>query len=1368
MNRKRKRLYRTIGFAILFIAIGFIVNDQLRKAGNRISGEYLQELITKESKGLYQLEFEEINLNLLRKTVNIRNIELHSTPENREDSINAKNIYDANVGEVNISLESVLRIYTDKELVVDGIEVIDPLLFMTKINPEKKPLKFGRETGELYDVISQYLELLQINYLKVRSGTVDHSPSNFRLKAIDFDVENFEVSQRTKRKKIFYSEAINLGVNQQSILLPDSIHELSFEGFELSTKDSILNFSNFKINTRKDVNATEIFENENQNIYDINIPTLELQGINYLKAYEDNFLVVEKVNIPKPKIKIQSVLKSKKQNTEQAENSIGASLLALFDLIKIKDFKIEEGGLNLTLKGNNQQRFLSDNISINLFNIELDSTQREIQNIIHYFEHASVEINDYDYLLPDNLHNIKFKKLNFNTIDSTLLVQNLEVKPSRSLDDSTLTQFNLNLPLLKMEGIAHRDIYDNDRINLKNLALSNSKIIITPPYLKKSEQQEAIITPERLFDILGKYFNEIKLKEFSVLNTDLSVGEFLIGKSLNIKSYLLKIDSSFNSWHKVADSTLINGQELNYKFNSGNIRVSTFQSENNLHSLDLTKLEIASQDFKDPLTVDYLSLRGLEIDSLLNRKKIAIDSITLFKPNLNFSYKELNNPSKGKNGWQFSSKPINILLTEGRLNYQLDEFKNVKINNFDIELNYQNKVKLFQVTAKEIILNDDEIKHQITLAELNLPKDQNNLLLSDIQVKPKENNDSLAVNLKIPEIRFTDFNKDLLIQKRMFEADSMMSQISQLNFTGMKDLKKSFKSLNKDKESESKSIFRIKNSLIDLKESFIVLFDDEQERTQIVNLNAKLNISNLNFPENKNQNLSYADDFTLSNRSFNFISSKKDTVSIQNLNFSSFDKSGEIEKITFNDANDNTKLTIGGIKINDANIKSYIQNNQVNIQEIISTQTSLSLKIEKNSEEIPSKIELPFKAISIKNLQSKDINIKIFHEKRKRNYFVRKANLFINTLAFDSTFNPKEIHQNLKTLVFNGKNYRESFGKHYTVTASDYTFHYPESDFEAHNIKMRSKYDRFEYSKHIEFQNDWFKLDIASLKLNKLDIDSLLLSQKFIINKLEVKKGDFTVFRDLNVPHNDKKKVLMPQNLLSELDFAFKVDTTFVNSDIKIHIMPKETSGIGTMSINIDSGYLYNMRTHHFKNDKSMVQLAKGKLNEKANFSTKVNFPMPSENGAFHFVGKVGELDLTALNEMLIPLGAIEVRSGYNEEVNINFTGNDDYAEGLMEFRYNNLKIDILDRETYQSKGFGNNLKTIFANSFVVSSKNPRWFKLQEGNIFFERIKSRSIFNFWAKSLLSGAVSSIGIKRSKEEAKAYYKENKADMEDIED
>ncbi|SMG17587.1 hypothetical protein SAMN05661096_00974 [Marivirga sericea] len=1360
MNRKQKKLYRSIGFAILILFLGFIVNDQLRKLGNRISGEYLQELISTESKGLYQLNFDDIDLNILRQSLNLKNISLSATPANREDSINAKNLYEARVGEVNISLESVLRIYTQKELVVDGIEVIDPLLFMTKINPEKKPLKFGRETGELYDVISEYLDLLQINYLKVRSGTVEHSPSNFRLKAIDFSVENFQVSQERNRKKIFYSEAINLGVNQQSILLPDSIHELSFEGFELSTKDSILNFNNFKINPRKDIDPGVVFQQEKQNVYDIDIPTLELKGINYLKAYEDNFLVVKEVNIPKPQIKIQSVLKSKKQNTEQAENSIGASLLALFDLIEVDKLKIKEGGLNLTLKGDNQQRFLSDNISIDLFNIQLDSTQRDIQNIIHYFEHATVEINDYDYLLPDNLHNIKFKKLNFNTIDSTLLVQNLEIKPSRSLEDSTMTQFNLSLPVMRIDGIAHRDIYDNERVNLKSLALRNSVITITPPYLKNSENQKAMITPERLSDILVKYLSEVKLKKFSVLNTDLNVGNTLKGKSLNIESHLLKLDSGLHSWHMIADSTLINGQELVFKMNSGDFSVSSFQSQNNLHSLDLTDVNFTYKEQRDRLTVEYLNVKGVQLDSILNRKKINIDSLTLFKPKLNLSYKEFSQPSKEKREWTFSEKPINILLKEGDLSYQIDEFRNLSIADFDVELNYDNQVKFFQVTANKLSLTDDKLKHQIRLARLSLPKNQSNLSLKDLHINPYHQNDSFSISIKVPEISFTNFNQNELLQNQRFEADSMLTRITQLNYRGSNNLKKYFKSSN---EKNNKLNLAIKNSKINLLGSSILLIDNSKEVSQLLTSDAQLTVRNLTFPKNENSNFGFADDFTIKNKTMAFYSPSKDTISLKNLTLNSFRKTGEIEEFLFTGAKNNTSLAFGDIKLMNLNFDDYINRQRINVHEISSAKTSINLQINGENSSISRGIPMPFKSIKIQQLHSENINIELYHQEKKRSYFIRKADLSVNRLALDSILNPKKIHHQLNSVVFTGKNYRENFGKNYTVTAEDYTFRYPEAAFSANAIKLRSQYDRFEYSKHINYQNDWFKLDVSTLKAKNLNIDSLLNSQKFILNKLEVQDGDFTVFRDLNVPHNDNRIVPMPQKLLSELEFAFQVDTVFVNSDIHIHIIPKETSGIGTMTLNIDEGHIFNLRTHHFKNENPLVLQAKGQLNEKADFSTKVEFPIPSEKSEFRFMGTVGALDLRALNEMLIPLGAIEIRSGANEEVNINFQGNEDYAEGLMEFRYNNLKINLLDRETYQSKGFGNNLKTIFANSFVVSSKNPRWFSLQEGNIFFERIKSRSIFNLWAKALLSGAVSSIGINKSKEEAKAYYKENKEEV-----
>lgn len=1357
MIRKRKRLYRAIAIALLLVSIGFIVNDQLRRLGNRISGEYLQKLISKESKELYQLNFDEIDLSLFSQSITIRNIELTSTPKNREDSINVKTIYDAKIDEVYISLKSVIQIYTDKELVVDGIEVINPLVLMTKINPEKTSLKFGRETGELYDIISEYLDLLQINYFKIKSGAVNHSPSNFRLNAIDFDVENFTVSQKAKKKKIFYSEAIKLGVHEQAIFLPDSIHQLSFEELKLSTKDSILHFKNLKIVPRTDINQTDIFQKENQNIYDIDIPTLELKGVNYLKAYEDNYLIVNQINIPKPKIKIHSVLKSKKKQTSQVENSIGASLLALFDLIKINNFNIQEGGLNLTLKGDNHQRFLSDNISINLFNITLDSTQRDIQNIINYFEDATVEINDYDYLLPDNLHTIKFKKLNLNTFDSTVLVQDLEIKPFRSLEDSSLAQFDLNLPILKIEGVDHRDIYENDRIDLKNLSLSNSKITVTPPYSKGTKID--IITAEGLFDILNDYFTEVKLQEFSVLNSDLKVGDVFEGKALNIQSHSLTIDSTLQSWHKIAKSTEINGKELAYHLKDNHVKVKSFQSKNNFHSLDLQEINVAIADLRDQIHIESLRLRGVQFDSIVNRKKLTIDSITLVKPKVDLSYLDFKKNTPKNADWTFPEKPISITLIDGDLKYEIDPYRNFTIDDFDVEMNYQNELNLFQIYVKGFKLYDKKLNHQITLAELRLPKNRKNLVLKDIRIKPNQPTDSLSISINIPKILLTNFNRKALTHHKSFESDSVLVQVDHLNYKGSTDIKKYF-DFTTDADSESGFTFSAQNGAINLKQANIVLFNTKNEPSQIRSSHTRLTLNTINFPEKENLKLSFANNFTLSNDNFTYYSPKNDTIAITNLTYNSVSEKGAIQDFNFMGTDRTTTLSIKKIALKNAQVIDYIKNNKVNIQELSSGQTTLNLRI-KNQEKnlLPKAIKLPFASLQIQKFLSNDINVKLYHEKRGRDFYVRQSNLSINSLALDSTLNLKEIQHHLKSLVFSGKNYRESFGKHYTVTATDYSFHYPASDFKANNIKMHSIYDRFEYSEHIEFQNDWFKLDLASIHLKNLNVDSLLMKQRFIADKLELLQGDLVVFRDLKIPHNENRKVSMPQKVLSELDFAFSIDTVTLNSDIHIEISPIEATGTGKMTINIDESNLYNLRTHHFQRFEPILLRANGRLNEKANFNAQVNFPMPSEKSEFHFMGNIGAFDLELMDDMLIPLGAIEVRSGHSEKLQINFKGNEDYAMGLMEFRYKNLKIDFLDRETYQARGLRNNLKTFFANSFVVGSKNPRWFKIQEGTIFFERIKSRSIFNLWAKALLSGAVSSIGIKNNKEEAKAYHEEN---------
>ena len=102
---------------------------------------------------------------------------------------------------------------------------------------------------------------------------------------------------------------------------------------------------------------------------------------------------------------------------------------------------------------------------------------------------------------------------------------------------------------------------------------------------------------------------------------------------------------------------------------------------------------------------------------------------------------------------------------------------------------------------------------------------------------------------------------------------------------------------------------------------------------------------------------------------------------------------------------------------------------------------------------------------------------------------------------------------------------------------------------------------------------------------------------------------------------------------------------------------------------------------------------------------------------------------------------------------------NEYYSYGEMKFYYENLKIQLLNRETETPKGLGNVLGSFFANTFIIKSNNPRNLFLRKGDIFFERDKKRAIFNYWTKTFLSGVVSSIGATNNKKKIKKMQEEN---------
>ncbi len=98
--------------------------------------------------------------------------------------------------------------------------------------------------------------------------------------------------------------------------------------------------------------------------------------------------------------------------------------------------------------------------------------------------------------------------------------------------------------------------------------------------------------------------------------------------------------------------------------------------------------------------------------------------------------------------------------------------------------------------------------------------------------------------------------------------------------------------------------------------------------------------------------------------------------------------------------------------------------------------------------------------------------------------------------------------------------------------------------------------------------------------------------------------------------------------------------------------------------------------------------------------------------------------------------------------------GNKYAATGTMNFFYSDLRIRVLDKEDIKKRSFLPVLETWVVN-LILPDRRKR-----ASAIFVERDQEKFVFNYWVKAVSSGALSTVGIKRSKVYRKKYLKKYK--------
>lgn len=336
---------------------------------------------------------------------------------------------------------------------------------------------------------------------------------------------------------------------------------------------------------------------------------------------------------------------------------------------------------------------------------------------------------------------------------------------------------------------------------------------------------------------------------------------------------------------------------------------------------------------------------------------------------------------------------------------------------------------------------------------------------------------------------------------------------------------------------------------------------------------------------------------------------------------------------------------------------------------------------------------------------------------------------------------------NLKVLLYDP--WIETRNGLYRLEAKQFSASYQDGLVNLDSFEINPLLPRFDFSRKVGHQMDRFEGKVGKIEALGVDFDRMMETSELDIQQVVINLLDLDIFRDRRLPAPGGNKKL-PSKLLADLKIKFQIDSVNLkNSKIRYFEFVEGGHDPGKLSFEKMDVSLKHLTTLDSGTSSSTI-MAKAFLMGAAELNAEFNYPGGFQQDTFTVSGKLNNMDLSQLNPMTSDVAFMAVKSGINHNMTFNFEANSKYSQGKMQFYYDDLNVQLLNKDAERSPGLIKESLSTFINSFVIKKNNPANGQFRVGQIYFNRAENgeKFIFNYWWKTLLSGIKDSVGVKKS--------------------
>jgi hypothetical protein len=301
---------------------------------------------------------------------------------------------------------------------------------------------------------------------------------------------------------------------------------------------------------------------------------------------------------------------------------------------------------------------------------------------------------------------------------------------------------------------------------------------------------------------------------------------------------------------------------------------------------------------------------------------------------------------------------------------------------------------------------------------------------------------------------------------------------------------------------------------------------------------------------------------------------------------------------------------------------------------------------------------------------------------------------------------------------------------------------------------LRPALDREAFMRSLTYQKDHLELKTGRIALERLDAEAFAEEEKVRVGSVEMHRPLLTVYKDRRIPYLKGIVKPLPTQMLRSIPLPIRIDSLrWRKGTILYEELNDVTDRSGTVPLTSTELLLTNIRNEGASETDSLGLTAETRLLDKADIRLGFKESYTDTLNAFLLNVKVGRFDLTELNGILEPMASARIRSGHLDTLRLKAIGREYLAWGKMQMYYSDLKVQFLDKSDNERKTLLTRLSNFLANTALRQGNRKK-----TGTVYAERNRERSVFNYWIRIVLSGALTNAGIRGNDRQERRFHRE----------